>query len=70
MSRGLSQIMLNVMTGLVLIWGGLFVFQDNLLYFPASVPLAEVVTEARRNGLEPWPEAHDFRFPAGRSHLP
>lgn len=61
MSTGLSQIMLNAMTGLVLIWGGLFVFQDNLLYFPASVPLAEVVAEARRNGLEPWPDAHDFR---------
>jgi len=60
-SPGLRRIMLSVMTGLALIWGGLFLFQDHLLYFPASAPLAEVVAEARRDGLEPWPEANDFR---------
>jgi uncharacterized protein len=53
--------MLGVMTGLALIWGGLFMFQDHLLYFPDSAPLAEVVAEARRDGLEPWPDAGDFR---------
>ncbi|MGB5011833.1 MAG: alpha/beta fold hydrolase, partial [Candidatus Dechloromonas phosphoritropha] len=36
-------------------------FQDHLLYFPTSAPLAEVVAEARRGGLEPWPDANDFR---------
>lgn len=53
--------MLGVMTGLALIWGGLFMFQDHLLYFPDNAPLAEVVAEARRDGLEPWPDASDFR---------
>jgi len=58
---GLERMMLGVMTGLAVIWGGLFMFQDHLLYFPDSAPLAEVVVEARRDGLEPWPDASDFR---------
>lgn len=41
--------------------GGLAVFQDSQLYFPDRPPLAAVVTEARRDGLLPWPEANAYR---------
>ena len=46
---------------LALLWGALFVFQDHLLYLPTPQPLAAVLAEARREGLEPWPTAADYR---------
>ncbi|OUL99251.1 alpha/beta hydrolase [Variovorax sp. JS1663] len=36
---------------------GVAMFQDRLLYFPASATVAEMAS----GGLEPWPSAQDFR---------
>lgn len=35
--------------------------QDDLIYFPDNPPRAELLAEARRHGLTPWPDAGDFR---------
>lgn len=37
--------------------GGVAMFQDRLLYFPAPATVAEMAT----GGLQPWPSAQDFR---------
>ncbi|HLA34153.1 MAG TPA: alpha/beta fold hydrolase [Rhodocyclaceae bacterium] len=41
----------------LIVIGGILMFQDNLLYFPAKVSLAEM----SGSGLTPWPSAQDFR---------
>jgi hypothetical protein len=50
--------------------GGLAVFQDNQLYFPDRPPLADVVAEARRAGLAPWPDADAYRGLLGEPQAP
>lgn len=46
---------------LALLWGAIFLFQDHLLYLPSPIPLEAVLAEARREGLDPWPAANDYR---------
>lgn len=46
---------------LLLALGGIALFQDRLLYYPDTPPLAAVVADARRDGLAPWPGADDYR---------
>jgi pimeloyl-ACP methyl ester carboxylesterase len=45
----------------LLFFGALALFQDRLLYFPDTPPLATVLAEAKRDGLAPWPAAGDYR---------
>ena len=52
---------LRVVLYVLLTIGALALFQDRLLYFPDTPPLAAVVADARRDGLAPWPGADDYR---------
>jgi pimeloyl-ACP methyl ester carboxylesterase len=36
------------------------VFQNSLIYFPENPLLADVLAEARRNGLTPWPDENGY----------
>jgi len=45
----------------LLFFGALALFQDRLLYFPDTPPLATALAEAKRDGLAPWPAAGDYR---------
>lgn len=55
------KIAARIVLYLALLWGALFLFQDRLLYLPTSLPLDQVLSEARREGLAPWPAASDYR---------
>jgi uncharacterized protein len=52
---------LRVVLYVLLFFGALALFQDRLLYFPDTPPLATVIAEAGRDGLAPWPGAEDYR---------
>ncbi|RLJ68462.1 alpha/beta hydrolase [Sulfurisoma sediminicola] len=52
---------LRVVLYALLFFGALALFQDRLLYFPDTPPLATVLAEARRDGLAPWPATGDYR---------
>jgi len=57
----LKKLALRVLVYGLLIVGVFALFQDRQLYFPATPPLATVLADARRDGLEPWPSAVDYR---------
>lgn len=59
--RTVARVAARIVIYLALIWGAIFLFQDRLLYLPTPAPLAEVVAEARREGLSPWPASGDYR---------
>jgi uncharacterized protein len=61
MIRLLGRALLRGALILLLVWGGIAVFQDRLLYLPAAAPLAEVIADARRQGLAPWPDEGTYR---------
>lgn len=46
---------------LLLLWGSLYMIQDDLLYFPDNPPRPALLAEAARNGLQPWPDVADYR---------
>lgn len=50
----LALILVLVYVGVLLLLAG---FQNRLLYFPTTAPLAELRDAARRQGLEPWKNA-------------
>lgn len=52
---------LRVVLYALLFFGALALFQDRLLYFPDTPPLAAVLAEAKRDGLAPWPAAGEYR---------
>lgn len=56
-----KQLVLRVIVYGLLLIGALFMFQDSQLYFPDTPPLASVLNEAQRDGLQPWPSAADYR---------
>lgn len=58
--RGLF-ILPTLAVALLLLWGYLYVIQDDLLYFPDNPPRPALLAEAARDGLQPWPDAADFR---------
>ena len=45
----------------VLMFGSIAMFQNQLIYFPDNPPRGELLAEARRNGLQPWPDENDYR---------
>jgi alpha-beta hydrolase superfamily lysophospholipase len=45
----------------LLVFGGLALFQDRLIYHPETTTLAAALADARRDGLAPWPAADDYR---------
>jgi len=52
---------LRVVLYVLLAMGALVLFQNRLLYFPDTPPLATVIADAGRDGLAPWPGPDDFR---------
>lgn len=56
-----KQLVLRVIVYSLLLIGALVMFQDSQLYFPDTPPLASVLNEARRDELQPWPSATDYR---------
>lgn len=52
---------LRVVLYALLFFGALALFQDRLLYFPDTPPLATALAEAQRDGLRPWPDAGNYR---------
>jgi hypothetical protein len=52
---------LRVVLYVLLAMGALALFQNRLLYFPDTPPLATVIADAGRDGLAPWPGPDDYR---------
>lgn len=45
----------------LLLAGCVALFQDRLIYFPESQPLAAMIADARESRLSPWPDEKDYR---------
>lgn len=45
-------------------------FQDRLIYYPDTPPLATVLAAARGQGLSPWPDERDYRGLLGEPKVP
>jgi hypothetical protein len=45
----------------VVIAGAMYALQDRLLYHPGSENLEEILRFGRSLGLQPWPDAHEYR---------
>lgn len=54
---GLWRTLRAVSLGVAAVWAGVFMWQDNLLYFPERASQAQMVAL----GLAAWPSATDFR---------
>lgn len=61
MAAKLGRAALRLASLFLFILGGLYLFQDRLLYFPDTAPLGEVAAAAKRQGLTPWPSEDDYR---------
>jgi hypothetical protein len=53
----LSALMLRLTIACLIMFAGIAMFQDRLLYYPDKATLEEIVS----GGLRPWPSAQDFR---------
>ena len=61
LGRSLGWRLLALSVTSLLFIGGIFLFQDKLLYFPENPPLEAVLADARRRNLEPWPDRDAYR---------
>jgi hypothetical protein len=50
-----------LVVAMLLLWGSFAMIQDDLLYFPDNPPRPALLAEAARDGLQPWPDATDYR---------
>lgn len=57
LAAALAAVLLRVAFAFLIMFAGMTLLQDYLLYMPAKAPVAEVVSER----LRPWPSAEDFR---------
>lgn len=57
----IGRVLANLVLAGLLFAGGITVFQDHLLYFPETAPLSELLAQAQRGKLRPWPGHDDFR---------
>src|ERR1700732_3515291 len=52
-----TGIMLRLTVTCLIMFGGIAIFQDHFLYFPAKAALGDIVS----GGLRAWPTPQDFR---------
>ena len=66
------MVVLPLVVAVVVLLGVPALFQDSQIYFPDRAPLADVLADARRHGLAPWPAEDDYRGllrePVGLAH--
>lgn len=59
--RGFLILPVAVVVAALLFLGSLYLFQDDLIYFPDNPPRARLLADAQRDELSPWPSANDYR---------
>lgn len=59
--RTAGALLLSLAIVLVVLAGGVVMFQDRQIYFPENPSRKEIVNAAHENGLRPWPSEHDYR---------